>query len=48
MNKNVTLSVADRNELIEDTIGLMELDQAVLDSISGGSGKTSCFVVIDN
>ncbi len=47
MNMNVTLSVADRNELIENTIGLMELDQAVLDSISGGSGKTSCFVVID-
>ncbi len=44
MNKNVTLSVADRNELIEDTIGLMELDQSVLDSISGG-GKTGCCIL---
>ncbi len=44
MNKDVTLAVADRNELIEDTIGLMELDQAVLDCISGG-GKTGCCVL---
>ncbi|MEN9865956.1 MAG: hypothetical protein RL748_1546 [Pseudomonadota bacterium] len=45
MKKQVELAVAVRNQLIEDTIGMMELDQALLDSVSGGdTGKTGCYV----
>lgn len=45
MKNKVVLSVEERNQLIENTIGMMELDQAVLDSVSGGDGpggKTGC------
>ncbi len=42
MKNTITLSVAERNQLIKNTIGMMELDQAHLDTVSGGSGKTSC------
>ncbi|MEN9865955.1 MAG: hypothetical protein RL748_1545 [Pseudomonadota bacterium] len=43
MKNQVNLSVAMRQQMIEETIGMMELDQALLDSVSGGeSGKTSC------
>jgi hypothetical protein len=49
MKNKIVLSVAERNQLIENTIGMMELDQAVLDSVSGGDGggyscKTGCYV----
>lgn len=36
MKKQIELSVAERNQLIEETIGMVELDQAQLGGVAGG------------
>jgi hypothetical protein len=37
MKKQIELSVAERNQLIEESIGMVELSQAQLGGIAGGS-----------
>lgn len=42
MKKQVEMTPALRNQLVEDTIGMVELDQAVLGQVSGGCGGIKC------
>ena len=37
MNKQVKLSATERAQLIEDSIGIVEVDSAMLDMVSGGA-----------